>query len=164
VEFAESLDKPWPNKQQGIFFFLKAIECFALPKTLAMSPTPRGSSVSNLRSITNTIAAIPTDQLHRATPQLLRSLADCEEVLSSSLTGKKDDFDSVLVHKYKSQLSTLLQSRSERGRWVAIALIKSTVEIGGWEMLREAGPWVRGILGMLAVCTQMITSGFCYEH
>lgn len=57
----------------------------------------------------------------------------------------------MLVHKLKSQLSALLQEKAVEARWAAAVLIKASVEVGGWEVLRGSGAWVRGLLGLLGV-------------
>lgn len=87
---------------------------------------------------------------------LVGSLRDCKDVLSSPQqqgTGKDGSETAVLVHKYKTQLSIFLQEKSVEARWAAVVLVKATVEIGGWEVLRGCGPWVRGLLGLLGVRT-----------
>lgn len=54
---------------------------------------------------------------------------------------------SVLVHKLKTQITTLLNNgRSQPGRFAAAILIKAVVEVGGYECLRTSEPWVRGLL------------------
>lgn len=65
---------------------------------------------------------------------------------------KADASDSsVLVHKLKTQVSTLLMGRSAEGRFASVILIKAIVDVGGWEVLRGAEPWVRGLLSILGV-------------
>jgi hypothetical protein len=58
---------------------------------------------------------------------------------------------SVLVHKLKTQLSTLLNGKSPEGRFTAVVLIKTVIEVGGWEILHGAESWVRGLLALLGV-------------
>lgn len=66
----------------------------------------------------------------------------------------KDDASegSLLVHKLKTNVSTLLNGRSREGRFAAIGLIKAMVDVGGWEVLRGSEPWVRGLLSIVQVC------------
>lgn len=60
---------------------------------------------------------------------------------------------SVLVHKLKTQITTLLNNgRSQAGRFSAAILIKAVVDVGGYECLRTSEPWVRGLLSMVQVC------------
>lgn len=80
----------------------------------------------------------------------------CQAPLSSSSTvSTKNDAtasaSSVLVHKLKTQLSTLLNGRSLEGRFTAVVLIKGVVEVGGWEVLQGSESWVRGLLAILGV-------------
>ena len=87
-------------------------------------------------------------------PCLAASIRDCKDILSSPqnhVVGKEGSENSVLVHKYKSQLSALLQEKVVEARWAALVLIKVTIEVGGWEVLRGSGIWVRGLLGLLGV-------------
>lgn len=58
---------------------------------------------------------------------------------------------SVLVHKLKTQISTLLSGKSTEGRFAAVVLIKAIVAVGGWEVLRGVESWVRGLLSVLGV-------------
>lgn len=58
---------------------------------------------------------------------------------------------SVLVHKFRTQLSTLLQDRSKEARWAAVVLLKATIEAGGWSVLRSSDKWVRALLGLIGV-------------
>ena len=87
-------------------------------------------------------------------PCLAAFIIDCKDILSSSTNhavGKDASETSVLVHKLKSQLTALLQEKVVEARWAAVVLIKATIEVGGWEVLRGVGAWVRGILGLLGV-------------
>jgi pre-rRNA-processing protein RIX1 len=56
-----------------------------------------------------------------------------------------------LVHKLKTNISTLLNGRSREGRFAAVGLIKATVDIGGWEVLRDSESWVRGLISIVQV-------------
>lgn len=109
---------------------------------------------SPLGAITQRLASTPTQQLPHIVPFLATTLKSCQIILSASNNAhtRSDGSDTaVLVHKYKTQLSTLLQDKSAAGRWSAIVLIKATIELGGWETLQGAGVWVRGLLGVLGV-------------
>ncbi|KAI9818448.1 MAG: hypothetical protein M1827_000507 [Pycnora praestabilis] len=67
----------------------------------------------------------------------------------SNGTVKDGSEAAVLVHKFKTQISTMLQARTVEERWAAVALIKTVIEIGEWEVLRNCEAWVRGLLGIL---------------
>ena len=116
-----------------------------------MAPQGTTSSVGTLRAMTFRISSTPTLQLPQQIPAISASLPRCKDLISScQLPGSKAASESaVTVHKYKTQLSTLLQDRTVQGRWTAIVLIKATIEIGGWEILSKSGPWVRGLLLIL---------------
>lgn len=80
----------------------------------------------------------------------------CGEVLSAGDENDKGSNASehlVLVHKFKTQLSTLLNGKTSGGRFAAVVLIKAVVELGGWEILRGSESWVKGLLLVLAVST-----------
>lgn len=98
----------------------------------------------------------PAADLPRITPSLLSHVLRCHAPLSSSsaISAKNDSSasaSSVLVHKLKTQLSTLLNGKSSEGRFAAIVLIKGVVEVGGWEVLQGSESWVRGLLAVLGV-------------
>lgn len=116
-----------------------------------MAPQGTTRSVATLRAMTFRISSTPTSQLPQQIPAISASLPRCKDLISSSqLPSSKDTSESaVAIHKYKTQLSALLQDRTVQGRWTAIVLIKATIEIGGWEVLQKSGPWVRGLLSIL---------------
>lgn len=102
----------------------------------------------------NQLSSIPTAQLPQITSLLLRNVLRCQGPLSSpSNNAAKADASeaSVLVHKLKTHVSTLLHGKSTEGRFTAIILVKGIIDVGGWEVLRGAEPWVRGLLAILTV-------------
>lgn len=107
-----------------------------------------------LRALCYHLSSTPTADLPRLTPTLLRQVQQCQVALSNSsgIAAKIDaSKSSVLVHKLKAHLTTLLNGKSPEGRFVAVVLIKGVVEVGGWEVLQSAEPWVRGLLSVLGV-------------
>jgi pre-rRNA-processing protein RIX1 len=112
---------------------------------------PVATELATLRALTFRISSTTTSQLPQHVSAIAASLANCRSLLSTAqATGSRSASEaSVAVHKYRTLLSTLLQDRTIQGRWAAIVLIKSTIEIGGWETLQKALPWVRGLLGIL---------------
>jgi pre-rRNA-processing protein RIX1 len=112
---------------------------------------PITSELATLRALTFRISSTPTAQLPQHVPAIAAALANCRTLLSSpqAAASKTSSESSVAVHKYRTLLSTLLQDRTIQGRWSATVLIKATIEIGGWETLQKALPWVRGLLGIL---------------
>lgn len=88
-------------------------------------------------------------------PSLIGHVHRCKAVLSLPTDQKKDGASevSVLVHKLRTHLTTLLKNgRSQPGRFSAAILIKAVIDVGGWESLRTSEAWVRGLLDMLTVC------------
>ncbi|KAI1808436.1 rRNA processing/ribosome biogenesis-domain-containing protein [Daldinia bambusicola] len=105
-----------------------------------------------LRSLCRRLTATKAEQLPALLPSLLRDLLRCKEPLSRPHEAKASDNSSeatVLVHKLKTQISTLLNSRTSQGRFLGVALVKATVETGGWECLRTSESWIRGLLSVL---------------
>ncbi|KAF2114775.1 rRNA processing/ribosome biogenesis-domain-containing protein [Lophiotrema nucula] len=109
------------------------------------------AELSALRAITFRISSTPTAQLPSQVPAIAASLSNCRSLLafSGSSASKSASEASVAIHKFRTLLATLLQDRTVRGRWAAIILIKSAIEVGGWETLSRSLPWVRGLLGIL---------------
>ena len=109
------------------------------------------SELAALRAVTFRISSTPTSQLPQQIPTISSALSNCKSLLSSApASGSKSASEtSVAVHKFRTQLSALLQDRSAQGRWSAIVLVKSAIEAGGWETLQKSLPWVRGLLGIL---------------
>jgi|SRR5450432_974126 pre-rRNA-processing protein RIX1 len=106
-----------------------------------------------LRVLCHQLSSTPTAQLPQITPILLRNALRCQGILSTEAQNSKKDASesTVLVHKLKTQISTLLYGKSVDGRFTAVVLIKAVVDAGGWEVLRGAEAWVRGMLSVLGV-------------
>lgn len=115
---------------------------------MAQKPNPQGAAV--LKQLTFRISSTPVHQLPRVAAQVSASLWQCKELLSSTApSSKQNSDDGVTVHRFKTQLATLLQDRTIEGRWSAVVLIKATVEAGGLEVLSKTSPWVKTLLGFL---------------
>lgn len=126
-----------------------------------------GHAPTPLRAITQRLTSTPPKQLPYIVPYLANALTGCADQFSEpqSHSRAKDGSDAaVLVHKYKTQISTLLQEKSVECRWAAVVLIKATVEVGGWEVLHETGPWTRGLIGILGVCRPNVTRSGVYVY
>lgn len=116
-----------------------------------------------LRVLCFHLSNTPAVDLPHLLPRLLSQVLRCQAPLSiSSKVSAKNDSSasasSVLVHKLKTQLSTLLNGKSLEGRFAAIVLIKGVVEVGGWEVLQGSESWVRGLLAVLGVRTYFLIS------
>lgn len=110
------------------------------------------SSLTTLRVITQRLTATPSWQLPHIVPYLASNIPSCAQVLQNPpILGHTNDGSeiAVVIHKFKTQISTLLAEKSPQARWSAVVLIKATVETGGLEVLRASGAWIRGLLGIL---------------
>ena len=124
------------------------------PSILAMVQQTSGHPSTQLRAIIQRLTSTPPKQLPYIVPYLANAVTSCADQLSEpeSHSKAKDGSDAaVLVHKYKTQISTLLQEKILESRWAAVVLIKATIEVGGWEVLHGVGPWTRGLIGILGV-------------
>ncbi|KAI0971058.1 rRNA processing/ribosome biogenesis-domain-containing protein [Xylaria arbuscula] len=97
-----------------------------------------------LRSICRRLASTKIEQLPPIVPILLKDVGRCREPLSQPLEPSSEV--ARLVHKLKTQITSLLNGRTHQGRFVGAALVKAVVESGGWECLRTSGPWVNGLI------------------
>lgn len=115
---------------------------------MASKPSPQGAAL--LKQLTFRISSTPVHQLPRVAAQVSASLWACRDILSSTApSSKQSSEDGVTVHRFKTQLSTLLQDRTIEGRWSAVVLIKATIEAGGLEVLSKTSPWVKTLLAFL---------------
>jgi hypothetical protein len=118
-----------------------------------MASIPATVSTSTLRAVTVRLNNTPVKDLPSIASHLAAGLLDCGDVLSQThAPGKEKSDSSILVHKIKTRISSLLQDRSFEGRWTAVILIKAVIELGGWEILKTSEPWARGLIGILGVC------------
>lgn len=111
----------------------------------------------DLRVLCFQLSATAADDLPRLVPTLLHRISRCQLPLSSpvgSSAGADASTTSSLVHKLKTQLSTLLKGQSPEGRFAAVALVKAVVEEGGLEVLQSPelkNSWIPGLLSVLVV-------------
>lgn len=112
------------------------------------------ASSSSLRVITHRLTTTPVNELPYVASYLAASISDCSEFTVQHEGKKKpstDGKDALQANKLKARLTSLLQDRTFEGRWTGVVLIKALIEAGRWEILRDCGPWVRGLLGILSV-------------
>lgn len=107
-----------------------------------------------LRVVTQRLSSTPSRQLPHIAPYLASTIAQCGKAFTAPVKdgqaiGGSDS--TVVAHKFKTQLSALLQDKSPEARYAAVILIKVTVEVGGWNVLQGVGVWVRGLIGILGV-------------
>ncbi|KAK1242212.1 hypothetical protein MKX07_000198 [Trichoderma sp. CBMAI-0711] len=110
------------------------------------------ASTTDLRVLTRKLTSIPPAQLPHSLPSLIRHVLRCRDALSAPQDPKlKGDASqtSMLVHKLKTSITTHLNGRSREGRFAAIGLIKTAVDVGGWETLRGSEAWVRGLVSIV---------------
>ncbi|OXV07455.1 hypothetical protein Egran_04780 [Elaphomyces granulatus] len=111
------------------------------------------ASPTTLRVINYRLTTTPVKQLPYLVDFLASSLGECGDILSASprqKNGQPEADNALQVHKLKTRVTSLLQDRNIEGRWSAVILIKTLVEAGQWEILRESEPWVRGLINILA--------------
>ncbi|CZR59198.1 uncharacterized protein PAC_09090 [Phialocephala subalpina] len=129
-----------------------------------------------LRVLCFQLSSTAVSELPRLTPTLLSYVLRCQAPLSmpAVAAGKAEaSASAVLVHKLKTQLSTLLNGKSTEGRFTAVVMIKAVIEVGGWEVLNGSESWVRGLLSILGkpdpVATKelvvvALTKIYCMTH
>ncbi|KAI1354478.1 rRNA processing/ribosome biogenesis-domain-containing protein [Xylaria sp. FL0043] len=100
-----------------------------------------------LRSICRRLTSTQVEQLPPVVPILLKDVQRCQGPLSQPLEPSSEA--SGLIHKLKTQITSLLNGRTSQGRFVGAALAKAVVESGGWECLRASGPWVNGLISAI---------------
>ncbi|KAK4165322.1 rRNA processing/ribosome biogenesis-domain-containing protein [Cladorrhinum sp. PSN259] len=114
--------------------------------------TPAAAS-PDLRVLCRRLTSTPVDDLPRLCPLLVSHVLRCGAPLSASPdAGKGKDKGSevpVLVHKLRTHITTLLTGKSASGRFAAVCLVKAVVDVGGWESLRTAEPWIRGLIAIV---------------
>ncbi len=119
-----------------------------------MSSKGRESAYFPLRTVTDLLSNSPTEQLPNLIHQLIAGVQASRSVICASGHSKGSNdgsTEAVTLHKFRTQLNSLLAGRSPEGRWAAIVLIKTTLELGSWEVLHDSGPWVRQLLDILRV-------------
>jgi len=113
---------------------------------------PDDTQLSRLRAINFRLSNTPSTRLPHHVPQICQLLTGSKPLFAvgEGSTIKASSEHTVLVHRFKTRLSSLLQDRSVEGRWAAIVLVKAAIEAGGWQMLRDCGAWVLGLISILS--------------
>jgi len=104
------------------------------------------------------LTSTPVDDLPRLCPLLVGYVFRCSAPLSAVPEAKAKDKSSevsVLLHKLRTHINTLLNGRNPAGRFSAICLIKAVIDVGGWESLRQSESWIRGLISILQVSLSM---------
>ncbi|KAK8108754.1 hypothetical protein PG984_014555 [Apiospora sp. TS-2023a] len=117
-----------------------------------------------LRSLCRKLTTTKPDQLPSILPLLLKDIQRCQGPLSApqeAKTGANSTEAAVLVHKLRTQITTLLNGRTVEGRFAAVVLVKAFIETGGWECLRLSDAWVKGLLSILQKRDPLVTKDLC---
>ncbi|KAK5954470.1 hypothetical protein OHC33_004192 [Knufia fluminis] len=104
------------------------------------------SSFNALRAIATRLTSTPAYELPHQVGYLATSLASCGDTLRN--TSPNND-QSLLLHKLKTRVSTLLQDRTPEGRFSGIVIAKALVETGGTTFLADSASWVRSLISCL---------------
>ena len=108
----------------------------------------------DLRVLCRLLVSSRPEDLPALSLVLVNHVRRCGEALSASTELKskvKTDETTMLAHRLKTQIGTLLNGKNPHGRFAAVVLVKAVVDVGGWECLRTSEPWVRGLLSILQV-------------
>ncbi|KKA26849.1 hypothetical protein TD95_002436 [Thielaviopsis punctulata] len=110
------------------------------------------SLVPELRVLCRLLTSTPPAHLPRAVPALVDFVIRCRDALSATHDVKNAKGaaaeTATLVHKLKTIVTTLLNGRTAQGRFAAVVLVKSIIDVGGWECLKSSEPWVRGLVNV----------------
>ncbi|KAI6251396.1 Pre-rRNA-processing protein rix1 [Erysiphe necator] len=115
----------------------------------------------DLRVLCDQISSVPVVELPSLLPSLSQKILYCKGLVTKSTSQSDTSGVSILVHKLKTRLTTLLNGKQPEGRFVAIVLIKAFIDIGGWDALKTSGPWVRGLLSILGKPDPFISKELC---
>ena len=133
---------------------------------MAPSSTLHGNPLSPLqalKSASQQLTDIPPVQLPHHIPTFTAALFHCRPVLSLSeaeLKAKYGPEASVAVHRWKTQLTAVLQNKNPYALLTAVVLIKATIECGGWEVLQGSATWTRLLVGLIGVSETECTTFF----
>lgn len=121
-----------------------------------------GDATAALRTITSLLTSDIALPAHIPTiVSLLYSssvLESCNSLASANGTntqkrksaGAGEDAG-IFLHKYKTRVSSLLQSKTPQARWSGVALVKASVESSFECLASHGGIWVRLLVPLLAV-------------
>ncbi|KAI9886752.1 MAG: ATPase of 26S proteasome regulatory subunit 4 [Watsoniomyces obsoletus] len=119
---------------------------------------------SNLRYVTDTLTTTPPQSLPALAEPLVLAIGSCGAIFNEAekqLPEKIAAERRLLVTKYKTQITALLQGNRCEGRWVAAVLIKATVEAADVVSWPECKSWLRSLLGLLKRAEPLATKAIC---
>ena len=119
--------------------------------------------INKLRIVSQRISTVPTRHLPQIIKHLAALVSESRNQLCSPAHGKsvQGSDHGVLLHKYKTQLSTLLQDKDPRARFAAAVLVKSTIEAGDTEVLKQSSRWVGSLISTLGKPDPVATKKIC---
>lgn len=110
--------------------------------------------IRTLRLLTQRIEEIQSGHNPQVAASLTSDLCRCGDLFSLSESEAKTREGSdvaVLIHKFKTQVTALFNSKKPEQRYAAVVLAHAAIQIGGFSLLRDTGPWVKALLVMLKV-------------
>ena len=125
-----------------------------------------------LRSVTLRLSSTPAWQLPHVAPVLAGRISESGWLFSDQNSELSADAR-VLLHKLKTQISTLLQDKSPQARWTGVVLAKATIEAGSYQVLQDVGPWLKSMITILGkpdppstkeLCIITLTRAFLLSH
>ena len=125
-----------------------------------MGLTEANNCLVALQSVTFRLSSAPAWQLPHIAPVLAGRISESGWLLSTQPSALSADAG-VLLHKLKTQISTLLQDKSPQARWTGVVLAKATIEAGGYQVLQEVGPWIRSMITILGKPDPISTKKLC---
>ena len=135
-------------------------------------PPVNNHNLPALRQVTLRLSSAPAWQLPQVAPYLAGRISESGGLLSVQSSELSADAR-VILHKFKTQISTLLQDKNAQARWTGLVLAKATVETGGYQVLQEVGPWLRSMITILGkpdppstkkLCIVTVTRIFLLSH
>ncbi|TGZ84063.1 hypothetical protein EX30DRAFT_362019 [Ascodesmis nigricans] len=110
----------------------------------------------SLRRITAVLTATPEPQLPQhattlATLILSAPILDSASAIAANPAPRRQQAEeaAVLLNKFKTRVSALLQSRNAQARWTGLVLAKCAVESSFEALASWAGTWVRLMMGLI---------------
>lgn len=111
-----------------------------------------------LRRITSVLTSAPESELPRHAPALANLLSsspviDAATAISANPAPRRQQAEeaTMLLNKFKTRVSALLQSRNPQARWCGLVLAKCAVESSFEALASWGGTWVRLMLGLITV-------------
>ena len=107
--------------------------------------------IATLQAASQQISAVPKELLPAVVPNLLNNLAVCSNLLADIPSPKdaKGSEEVVAMHRFTTQISSLLQDKSPERRWAGVVLVKAALQYGGQNLLQRNSSWIKSLLNIL---------------